>query len=107
LIEQPVEQPQCNLGSTTEPFGNNSNVQNAVLRQNAGRREDSTFKLFPDAADAGQIVGQGIIDGQEHAFLVTPEGIQVPEPSTLLIFGLTSAAFARLASHANHSPVAA
>ena len=44
--------------------------------------------------DAGQIVGQGLIDGQEHAFLMTPEASQVPEPSTLLIFGLASAAFA-------------
>jgi len=35
-----------------------------------------------------------LIDGQEHAFLMTPEGSQVPEPSMLLIFGLTSAAFA-------------
>ncbi len=44
--------------------------------------------------DAGQIVGQGLINGQEHAFLMTPHGSQVPEPSTLLIFGLASAALA-------------
>lgn len=36
--------------------------------------------------ESGQIVGQGLIDGQEHAFLMTPQS--VPEPSTLALFGL-------------------
>lgn len=39
--------------------------------------------------DAGQIVGEGIINGLPHAFLLTPEGgppLSVPEPSTLLLF---------------------
>lgn len=31
--------------------------------------------------DNGQITGQGIIDGDRHAFLLTP----VPEPSTLVL----------------------
>lgn len=34
--------------------------------------------------DSGQIVGRGLIDGAEHAFLITPQ--PVPEPSTLLVF---------------------
>ncbi|MBL7107501.1 MAG: PEP-CTERM sorting domain-containing protein [Phycisphaerae bacterium] len=34
--------------------------------------------------DSGQIVGEGYINGQGHAFLMTP----VPEPATLLLFGL-------------------
>ncbi|MHC5082991.1 MAG: hypothetical protein ACYTET_03515 [Planctomycetota bacterium] len=34
----------------------------------------------------GQIVGTGIIDGENHAFLLTPT--LVPETTTLLLFGL-------------------
>jgi len=41
--------------------------------------------------DAGQIVGQGLIDGQEHAFLMTPQN--VPEPTTLTVFTLGLATF--------------
>jgi probable HAF family extracellular repeat protein len=37
--------------------------------------------------DAGQIVGQGTYDGQQVAFLMTPDA--VPEPGTLAIWGLT------------------
>lgn len=37
--------------------------------------------------NAGQIVGQGLIDGEEHAFLMTPIGQTVPEPSSLAVFG--------------------
>jgi len=36
--------------------------------------------------DAGQIVGQGTYDGQQVAFLMTPEA--VPEPGTLAVWGL-------------------
>jgi hypothetical protein len=57
---------------------------------------------FSDALainDAGQIVGQGKIDGQYRAFVLTP----VPEPSTLvmlLVAGLAAAvsAWRRVAS---------
>jgi hypothetical protein len=40
--------------------------------------------------DSGQIAGNGIIDGQEHAFLLTPEHdsvslTAVPEPSSILL----------------------
>jgi probable HAF family extracellular repeat protein len=42
--------------------------------------------------DAGQIVGQGLIDGQEHAFLMSPQA--VPEPSSLVLFGFGFAAIA-------------
>jgi len=40
--------------------------------------------------DLGQIVGDGMINGEQHGFLLTP----VPEPETwaLLLLGLTLAA---------------
>jgi len=38
--------------------------------------------------DAGQIVGQGLINGQEQAFLMTPIAEQVPEPGALAIWGI-------------------
>ena len=38
--------------------------------------------------DAGQIVGQGLIDVQEHAFLMTPIAEQVPEPGAMMVWGL-------------------
>jgi len=34
--------------------------------------------------DQGQIVGSGVLDGQVHAFLLTPEPLPVPEPSSAL-----------------------
>jgi len=37
----------------------------------------STFTGFNDA---GQFIGQGLIDGQEHAFIMSPEVI-TPEPA--------------------------
>lgn len=37
-----------------------------------------------DINDHGQIVGQGVINGQTHAYLLTP----VPEPSTFLLSGV-------------------
>jgi hypothetical protein len=48
-------------------------------------------------------VGQGWVGGQKHAFLMTVQGNQVPEPSTLLFFGLTSAVWAlRAAGFPSH-----
>jgi hypothetical protein len=41
--------------------------------------------------DLGQIVGYGMIDGNEHAFLLTP----VPEPATLSLLALGGAALVR------------
>ncbi len=41
--------------------------------------------------DAGQIVGQGLFDGQEQAFVMNPDALSTPEPSTLLIFSLIAA----------------
>jgi uncharacterized membrane protein len=38
--------------------------------------------------DAGQIVGQGLYDGKEQAFLMTPDSVNAPEPASWLIFGL-------------------
>ena len=48
--------------------------------------------------DSGQIIGQGLVNGQEHAFLMTPEANETPEPGTLAIWGLISTCIvARLA----------
>ena len=41
--------------------------------------------------DSGQIVGQGAYDGQQVAFLMTPDGVETPEPSTVLIFAVGAA----------------
>jgi probable HAF family extracellular repeat protein len=39
--------------------------------------------------DFGQIVGSGMINGETHSFLLTPEpSSPVPEPSTILLMGL-------------------
>jgi probable HAF family extracellular repeat protein len=38
--------------------------------------------------DAGQIVGSGVIDGQTRAFLMTPDGVNAPEPGALAIWGM-------------------
>jgi uncharacterized membrane protein len=38
--------------------------------------------------DAGQIVGQGLYDGKEQAFLMTPDSVNAPEPASWLVFGL-------------------
>jgi hypothetical protein len=42
--------------------------------------------------DAGQIVGQGTYNGQEIAFLMTPDANGVPEPCTLAIWLVLAAA---------------
>jgi probable HAF family extracellular repeat protein len=44
--------------------------------------------------DRGQIIGQGAINGEEHAFLMTPHGQAVPEPGTLAIWALLASAAA-------------
>jgi uncharacterized membrane protein len=44
--------------------------------------------------DAGQIVGQGSINGREHAFEMTPIAGSVPEPGTLALWGLLASAAA-------------
>jgi probable HAF family extracellular repeat protein len=54
--------------------------------------------------DAGQIVGQGLINGQEHAFLMTLTDNQVPEPSMLLIFALASTGYFLRASARRSRP---
>ncbi|MDG3002597.1 hypothetical protein [Paludisphaera mucosa] len=48
-----------------------------------------------DVNDSGWIVGQGTIDGQQHAFLMTPEGASVPEPATVLIWAAMGSVAAR------------
>ena len=44
-----------------------------------------------DINDAGQIVGQGVINGEERAFLMNPA--TVPEPASLLVFALVATGF--------------
>ncbi len=41
--------------------------------------------------DSGQIVGQGTFDGQQVAFLMTPDSIETPEPCTLIVWALVGA----------------
>jgi probable HAF family extracellular repeat protein len=38
--------------------------------------------------DGGQIVGDGFIDGQQHAFLLSPTLVPEPDSSALILFGL-------------------
>jgi probable HAF family extracellular repeat protein len=42
--------------------------------------------------DNGQIVGQGTYEGQQMAFLMSPDAVEVPEPGTLALWSLVSAA---------------
>ena len=56
--------------------------------------------------DSGQIVGQGTYDGQQVAFLMTPDA-ETPEPGALAIWGLTAAcAGAKLIGGRAHRPPA-
>jgi probable HAF family extracellular repeat protein len=50
----------------------------------------SGWNLDPAAAvnDLGQIVGTGTINGQTHAFLLTPAQAEIPEPTSLWLLGL-------------------
>jgi probable HAF family extracellular repeat protein len=49
---------------------------------------DSDWQLTraEDINQFGQIVGSGMINGEQHAFLLTPESAPVPEPATILLF---------------------
>ena len=38
--------------------------------------------------DSGEIVGEGLYDGKEQAFLMTPDAVNAPEPASWLVFGL-------------------
>ncbi len=38
--------------------------------------------------DVGQNVGDGMYNGQITAFLMTPDGVDAPEPGTLAIWGI-------------------
>ena len=38
--------------------------------------------------DSGEVVGQGTYNGQQVAFLMTPDSIETPEPRAVLIWGL-------------------
>ena len=45
-------------------------------------------------ADNGTIVGFATVDGKPHGYLLTPNPAPVPEPTTLAVFALASAALA-------------
>jgi probable HAF family extracellular repeat protein len=60
--------------------GGNMIDLNALLPAGSGWRLDTASGIN----DLGQIVGNGNINGYEHAFLMTP----TPEPTTLLLLGL-------------------
>lgn len=47
-----------------------------------------------DINNDGWIVGQGTIDGRLHAFLMAPEGAQVPEPAALIAWTALAACLA-------------
>jgi probable HAF family extracellular repeat protein len=53
---------------------------NSLIPANSGWLLKDAF----DINNKGQIVGYGIVNGQERAFLLTP----IPEPATLLLLGL-------------------
>jgi probable HAF family extracellular repeat protein len=86
------------VGSSVSPGGGPS--QHAFLWAN-GVLTDLDDLLAPgslwnltdawDINDAGQIVGRGTINGEMHAFLLTP----IPEPRTVVLLALTACALLR------------
>jgi probable HAF family extracellular repeat protein len=56
---------------------------NSLLPANSGW---TNLLSADDINDYGQIVGLGWIGGHKHAFLITPEPMTVPEPSSLLVW---------------------
>ncbi len=68
--------------------------ENGMIKLSDLLFDDSGWDRLPYAMDInnyGQIVGWGSIDGETHAFLMTP----VPEPATLLLVALGSLALLR------------
>ena len=65
-------------------FYSNGSVQSIVslLPSNSGWSNLNATGIN----DAGQIIGQGLINGQEQAFLMTPIAEEVPEPAALLVW---------------------
>jgi probable HAF family extracellular repeat protein len=63
---------------------------NSFLPANSGwRLEDATA-----INDLGQIVGEGTINGQHHAFLLnTADSSATPEPASVALFGAGAALF--------------
>ncbi len=53
---------------------------NSLIPQGSGWQLTQAFGIN----NAGQIVGQGMIDGAQHAFLLTPQA--VPEPQTFVLY---------------------
>jgi uncharacterized membrane protein len=80
------------LNSSDQAVGNGFLFANGAIQTLAGLLPSSSGWSNLNATginDAGQIVGQGTYDGQQVAFLMTPEA--VPEPGMLAIWVLVSA----------------
>ncbi len=45
---------------------------------------DAAYDIPFSINDSGQIAGIGTINGEQHAFILTPESAPVPEPSTFV-----------------------
>jgi probable HAF family extracellular repeat protein len=82
-----------NTGQIVGQSGTNSNAYHAFLYDNGSMKDlnnlislSSGWTLQEATAinNYGQIVGNGTINGQSHAFLLTP----VPEPTTLALLGM-------------------
>ena len=77
-----------NAANVTVPFlwdGNAMTDLNSILVNGVG------WTLFNAAGinDSGQITGSGLINGKQHAFLLTPVAASAtPEPSAWLLAGL-------------------
>ena len=77
------------LNDKDQAVGNGSMYSNGTLQTLASLLPVSTGWSNLNATginDSGQIVGQGTYDGQQLAFLMTPDA-ETPEPATLLIGG--------------------
>jgi uncharacterized membrane protein len=90
------------LNSSDQAVGNGFLYSNGSMRSLLGLLPVSSGWSNLNATginDAGQIVGQGTFDGQQVAFLMTPDAIEAPEPGTLAMWGLiTAVAAGRMAT---------
>ncbi|MBI4846839.1 MAG: PEP-CTERM sorting domain-containing protein [Candidatus Omnitrophica bacterium] len=61
--------------------------ENGEMKELIRLDNERTLNYLSKINDLGQIIGGGTLNGESHAFLLTPAGI-IPEPSSLLMFGL-------------------
>jgi probable HAF family extracellular repeat protein len=82
------------LNNSDQAVGKGSLYSNGVVKALASLISSGTGWSNLNATginDAGQIVGQGLIDGQEHAFEMSPSALETPEPGALAVWGFVSA----------------